>query len=67
MGLVNPRPAMRKRERAYREAILKRHAELMAQFIGEGMDRDAASRKAFALVKSAALMVAAGHKDRSPP
>lgn len=45
------RPAMRGREARKVEETLKRHNELMQKFIAEGMGREAASRRAYAVIK----------------
>jgi hypothetical protein len=50
MGIAIPRPAMRAREARITHQRLKRHSELMSQFITEGLSRDDASKKAFSLV-----------------
>ena len=52
MGIAVPRPAMRAQGRRFLERRLARHAELMKQFVAEGMSRDDASRKAYDIVKS---------------
>jgi len=46
MGIFNPRPQMRKRERRVIEARLARHAELMREHESAGMSREDASRQA---------------------
>lgn len=47
MGIVNPRPAMRKREARDTEARLRRHAELMAHYESRGYSRLTASSLAY--------------------
>jgi hypothetical protein len=50
MGLAIPRPSMRQGEERRIRAQLQRHAELTTQFVSEGMSREEASRKAYAIV-----------------
>jgi len=52
MGIINPRPAIRKAGIRRVEQSLARHAELMARFEAEGLSREEASRKAFIWVKA---------------
>lgn len=53
MGIIRPRPAIRKREIRTIEARLAEHARLMAQYEAQGMDRTAASARAYADIKNA--------------
>lgn len=52
MGIVNPRPAMRSAERRSIENRLRLHEDFMARLQAEGLPKDAASRKAFMMVKA---------------
>ena len=47
MGIINPRPAMRRREERNIQQKLKQHTELMDKYVAEGMTPEDASRKAF--------------------
>lgn len=47
MGIVNPRPAIRKAGIRKTEAKLKEHARRMAEFEAQGIDRTTASRRAY--------------------
>lgn len=51
MGIVNPRPALRRRGRRRIVANLQKHACLMKMFEEQGMSREAASRRAYEIVK----------------
>lgn len=52
MGITVPRPAMRGAERRAKEVRLRLHAEFTRRLEAEGFDREAASRKAFFMVKA---------------
>jgi hypothetical protein len=44
-GLVDPRPAMRRKEERNVHSSLKRHSEIMNKYISEGMSKEEASKK----------------------
>ncbi len=46
-GIINPRPAMRRREERNTHSALKQHKELMEQHIKAGLSKEEASKKAF--------------------
>jgi transcription elongation factor Elf1 len=50
-GIVNPRPAMRRREERNIYDSLKRHKELMDKYVAEGMSPEDASKKAMDEIK----------------
>lgn len=52
MGIVNPRPAMRGAEARLIVARLRVHAQRTAAYVLGGMDREAASRKAYDEVRA---------------
>ncbi len=52
MGIVNPRPALRKAGIRRIKINLRDHACHMARFQAQGMSRDDASKEAFAMVKA---------------
>lgn len=62
MGLINPRPAMRGRERRTTENKLRLHSEFMGRLEAEGMSHEEASRKAFWMIKAGGKWIEA--KDR---
>jgi hypothetical protein len=51
MGIIIPRPPMRKREARHIEARLRRHAEIMRELEAAGMDRSAASSEAMRVLE----------------
>lgn len=51
MGIVIPRPPMRRRESKQIESRLRRHAELMADLERRGMARAAASNEAMRMLE----------------
>lgn len=63
MGISNPRPAMRRRERKRTEAALRDHADFMSRFQAQGMTREEASREALRMVR-AGIPVDAQEDDR---
>lgn len=52
MGIINPRPALRSRERKSVEVRLKAHAEFMRQLEAEGWDRKSASAEALRMIET---------------
>lgn len=52
MGIINPRPALRKAGIRRIKTNLRDHADHMARFQAQGMSRDDASKEAFAMVKA---------------
>ena len=52
MGIINPRPALRKAGARRIKNSLRDHADHMARLQAQGMSRDDASREAFRLVKA---------------
>lgn len=47
MGIIVPRPAMRSKERRAINEHLRRHGELMKQYLADGLSRTEASAKAY--------------------
>lgn len=52
MGIIIPRPALRKAGVRRIESNLADHADHMARFMANGMTRESASREAFKMVKA---------------
>ncbi len=52
MGIINPRPALRRAGIRRIKTNLRDHANHMARFIANGMTREAASAEAFRMVKA---------------
>ncbi len=52
MGIINPRPALRRAGNRQIEKNLRDHACHMAQLMAQGMNRNNASKEAFARVKA---------------
>lgn len=52
MGIVNPRPPMRRKEARTIYERMRLHMEFMERLEAEGMSREDASRKAFFMVKA---------------
>lgn len=50
MGIVNPRPALRRKGIRRIVTNLQKHACLMRQFEEQGMSREAASERAYRIV-----------------
>ncbi len=46
-GIINPRPAMRRKEERDTHKKLEQHYKLMSEYIAQGMSKEEASRKAF--------------------
>lgn len=51
MGIIIPRPPMRRRESKWIESRLRRHAELMSDLERKGMARNAASSEAMRMLE----------------
>ena len=63
MGIINPRPAMRKREARLIKEKLETHALLMRQYINAGKTPEEASKEALADMK---LLAMANRRVRKP-
>ena len=64
MGIINPRPAMRGRERRAIENRLRLHAEFTRRLEAEGFSRDEASRKAFDMIAGGGKWIAQPDRQR---
>jgi hypothetical protein len=52
MGIINPRPAMRRGEERRVKNVLERHAFLWHLMASQGVDHDEASHIAYTLVRT---------------